>query len=96
MAKKTRWIAKQERVPWGKKDMSWLLDDEDDIVIEVKDSNGVILQAWDTVIAIKDLAVKGAWNIKRWDKFPKIRLTDDPELIESGKMVLRTEFFKKI
>lgn len=79
-----------------KKDMSWLLDDEDDTAVEVKDSNGVILQAWDTVIAIKDLSVKGSWNIKRGDKFSKIRLTDEPELIESGKMVLKTEFFKKI
>ncbi len=79
-----------------KKDMSWLLDDEDDITLEVLDANGVKLEAWDTVIAIKDLKVKGASDIKRWDKFKNIRLTDNHELIESGKMVLRTEFFKKI
>jgi uncharacterized Zn ribbon protein len=48
------------------------------------------------VIAIKDIKVKWAPDIKRGDKFPKIRLTDDVELIESGKMVLRTEFFKKV
>lgn len=77
------------------KDMSWLLDDEDKSTLEVKDCNGNILNAWDTVIAIKDLKVSWASDIKRWDKFPKIRLTEDPELIESGKMVLRTEFFKK-
>ncbi len=77
------------------KDMSWLNDDEDGSSIIVKDCNGNILNDWDTVIAIKDLKVSGASDIKRWDKFPKIRLTDDPELIESGKMVLRTEFFKK-
>jgi uncharacterized Zn ribbon protein len=79
-----------------KKDMSWLLDDEDINTLEVKDSNWNILESWDNVIAIKDLAVKGAQNIKRWDKFKNIRLTDDSELIESWKMVLRTDFFKKI
>jgi uncharacterized Zn ribbon protein len=79
-----------------KKDMSWLLDDEDTSVWEVVDANGNTLLAWDTVVAIKDLKVKGANDIKRWDKFKNIRLTDDIELIESGKMVLRTEFFKKV
>ena len=79
-----------------KKDMSWLLDDEDTSIWEVVDANGNTLLAWDTVVAIKDLKVKGANDIKRWDKFKNIRLTDDIELIESGKMVLRTEFFKKV
>lgn len=79
-----------------KKDMSWLLDDEDDLALEVVDANGITLVAWDTVVAIKDLKVKGTNDIKRWDKFKNIKLTDDSELIESGKMVLRTEFFKKI
>ena len=69
-------------------------NEEEQII--VKDANWNILQDWDTVIAIKDLKVKWARDIKRWDKFTKIRLTDDPELIESWKMVLRTEFFKKI
>jgi len=77
------------------KDMSWLMDDENSTTVEVFDCNGNQLFEWDTVIAIKDLKVKGAADIKRWDKFPKIRLTDDKELIESWKMVLRTEFFKK-
>ncbi len=70
-------------------------DDEEDTII-VKDANWAILKEWDTVAAIKDLKVKGMKDIKRWDKFPKIRLTDDEWLIESGKMVLKTEFFKKI
>lgn len=69
-------------------------DNEEEII--VKDANWNILKDWDSVIAIKDLAVKWAPDIKRWDKFTKIKLTDDRELIESGKMVLRTEFFKKI
>ena len=77
------------------KDMSWLLDDEDTTSQEVTDANGNILQNWDDVIAIKDLKVKWAKDIKRGDVFKNIRLTDDIKLIESGKMVLRTEFFKK-
>lgn len=70
-------------------------DDDEETTLEVKDAHGNILIEWDTVIAIKDLKVKWAPDIKRGDKFGKIKLTDDPELIESGKMVLRTEFFKK-
>lgn len=61
-----------------------------------KDANGNILAEGDTVIAIKDLKVKGAPDIKRGDKFKNIKLTDEEGIIESGKMVLRTEFFKKI
>lgn len=64
--------------------------------IIVKDDNWNILSNWDSVIAIKNLKVKWVPDIKRWDKFTKIKLTDDVELIESWKMVLRTEFFKKI
>jgi len=74
---------------------NWL-DDEEEIALVVKDCNWNILQDWDTVIAIKDIKVKWAPDIKRGDKFTKIRLTDDVDLIESGKMVLRTEFFKKV
>lgn len=79
-----------------KKDMSWLLDNEDNNTLEVKDANWLILEAGDSVVAIKDLKVKWTSDIKRWDKFKNIKLTDDADLIESGKMVLRTEFFKKI
>lgn len=61
-----------------------------------KDANGNILANWDSVIAIKDLKVKWAPDIKRGDKFKNIKLTDEEWIIESGKMVLRTEFFKKI
>lgn len=79
-----------------KKDLSWLTEDEETGTLEVFDANGNKLEAGDSVVAIKDLKVKGASDIKRGDKFKNIRLTDDAELIESGKMVLRTEFFKKI
>lgn len=79
------------------KNFSWLEDDENSSSnLEVFDANGNKLESWDTVVAIKDLKVKWAPDIKRGDKFTKIRLTDDPELIESWKMVLRTEFFKKV
>ncbi len=79
-----------------KKDMSWLLDDDDDTTsIEVVDANGLPLSAGDNVIAIKDIKVKWASDIKRGEVFKNIRLTDDADLIESWKMVLRTEFFKK-
>jgi len=79
-----------------KKDLSWLTDDEDNTNIEVKDANWNILATWDAVMAIKDLKVKWASDIKRWDKFKNIKLTDDSGLIESWNMVLKTEFFKKI
>ncbi|MCP4523410.1 MAG: alkylphosphonate utilization protein [Candidatus Gracilibacteria bacterium] len=79
-----------------KKDMSWLLDEADENTVEVIDANGNPLQDGDSVAAIKDIKVKGTSDIKRGDKFKNIRLTEDPELIESGKMVLRREFFKKI
>ena len=70
-------------------------DDEEETII-VKDANWVILLGWETVVAIKDLPVKWWQDIKRWDKFKNIKLTDDVDLIESWKMVLRTEFFKKL
>lgn len=69
-------------------------DTEEELVFT--DANGNLLVAWDSVAAVKDLPVKGWQDIKRGDKFKNIKLTDDIELIESGKMVLRTEFFKKI
>ena len=77
------------------KDMSWLLDEEDTSIKDTVDSNGVMLKQWDSVTAIKDLKVKWSSDIKRWDVFKNIRLTDDSEIIESWKMVLRAEFFKK-
>ncbi len=77
------------------KDISWLLEDDNTSTSQSVDAHGVELESWDSVIAIKDLKVKWYSNIKRGDVFKNIRLTDDSELIESWKMVLRTEFFKK-
>lgn len=77
------------------KDLSWLHDDDASDIGEVVDVHWAPLVDGDSVIAMKDLKVKWSSDIKRWDVFKNIRLTDDSELIESGKMVLRTEFFKK-
>lgn len=68
--------------------------------MEIKDTNGAILNAGDTVTVIKDLKVKGSSSvIKRGTVVKNIRLTDDEGHIE-GKvggtmMVLKTEFIKK-
>ncbi|QYJ67372.1 zinc ribbon domain-containing protein YjdM [Flavobacterium litorale] len=68
--------------------------------MEVKDSNGNILNDGDTVTVIKDLKVKGTSSvIKRGTSVKNIRLTDDPAEIDcrvnKTAMVLRTEFVKK-
>jgi len=69
--------------------------------MEVKDSNGNILNTGDSVTVIKDLKVKGSSSvIKRGTVVKNIRLTDDEKEIE-GKvektvMVLKTEFLKKM
>ena len=68
--------------------------------MEVKDSNGNLLNAGDSVIVIKTLKVKGmSADIKRGTVVKNIRLTDDDEAIE-GKvdgtlLVLKTCFLKK-
>jgi protein PhnA len=69
--------------------------------MEVKDSNGNVLNEGDSVSVIKDLKVKGSSSvIKRGTIVRKIRLTDSESEIE-GKvektvMVLKTEFLKKV
>jgi len=65
-----------------------------------KDSNGVTLQAGDTVVIIKDLEVKGAgFTAKRGTAVRNIALTNNPEQIEGRvngtKIVLLTKFLKK-
>lgn len=67
---------------------------------EVLDCNGNILQPGDAVIAIQWLSVKGGTDIKKGEKFTNISFSDDPHMIQArhpknGKMVLKTEFFKK-
>lgn len=69
--------------------------------MEVKDSNGNLLNDGDSVTVIKDLKVKGSSGvIKRGTTVRNIRLTDDENEIE-GKvektmMVLKTCFLKKV
>jgi protein PhnA len=69
--------------------------------MEVKDSNGNLLNEGDSVTVIKDLKVKGSSGvIKRGTTVRNIRLTDDENEIE-GKvektiMVLKTCFLKKV
>jgi protein PhnA len=69
--------------------------------MEVKDSNGTILQEGDSVHIIKDLKVKGSSStLKRGTVVKNIRLTDDEDEIEGRVertvMVLKTCFLKKV
>jgi len=77
--------------------------DEDGAQEEIitKDSLGNILQTGDTVILTRDLDVKGSsLKIKQGTKIKKIKVGDDPELIECkiGKagIYLKTCFLKKV
>ena len=69
--------------------------------MEVKDSNGAILEEGDSVQVIKDLKIKGASDtLKRGTVIKNIRLTSKAEEIECriGKstIVLKTCFMKKV
>lgn len=69
--------------------------------MDVKDSNGNLLEEGDSVQVIKDLKVKGAGNtLKRGTVIKNIRLTSKAEEIECriGKstIVLKTCFMKKV
>ena len=68
--------------------------------MEVKDSNGNLLNEGDSVTVIKDLKVKGTSStLKRGTMIKNIRLTDSPAEIECKVerqvLVLKTEFLKK-
>jgi len=69
--------------------------------MEVKDSNGNVLNDGDSVTLIKDLKVKGSsLTLKRGTVVKKIRLTDDEQEVDcrvnGSSIVLRTEFLRKI
>lgn len=69
--------------------------------MEVKDSNGNVLNDGDSVTLIKDLKVKGSsLTLKRGTVVKKIRLTEDEQEVDcrvnGSSIVLRTEFLKKI
>ncbi|RVU24602.1 alkylphosphonate utilization protein [Sandaracinomonas limnophila] len=68
--------------------------------MEVRDSNGNLLNEGDSVVVIKDLKVRGSSGvIKRGTVVKNIRLTDDEEevegKVEKSVMVLKTCFLKK-
>ena len=69
--------------------------------MEVKDSNGTLLNEGDSVHLIKDLKVKGSsTTLKRGTVVKNIRLTSNDEEIEGRVertvMVLKTCFLKKV
>ena len=68
--------------------------------MEVKDSNGTLLNEGDTVVLIKSLKVKGtSTTLKKGQVIRNIHLTDDADEVECRvdkvRMVLRTEFLKR-
>lgn len=68
--------------------------------MEVKDSNGNILEDGDAVILTKDLNVKGcSLKLKRGTKINKIRLTSNSGEVDckigKSQIVLKTCFLKK-
>ena len=68
--------------------------------MEVRDSNGTILQEGDSVTVIKDLKVKGSSiTLKRGKLVKHIRITDSPEevdcRVDGSNLVLKTCFLKK-
>jgi protein PhnA len=74
--------------------------DADDRV--VKDANGNVLAAGDTVTVIKDLKVKGSSSVvKVGTKVRNIRLVDgdheiDCKIVGIGAMQLKSQFVKKV
>lgn len=70
--------------------------------VVVKDSNGVVLNAGDSVVIIKDLEVKGAgFTAKRGTTVKNITIPQDvPDHVEGRvngtKIYLKTEFLKKV
>lgn len=79
----------------------WNPDEELKNSTIVLDANGTILQNGDSVIVLKNLAVKGAPSpIKAGTKVKNIRLTDSDHNIACkidgfGAMGLKSEFVKK-
>jgi len=80
----------------------WTAEESGDAVIVVRDSNGNVLVAGDTVTVIKDLKVKGSSiPLKQGTVIRNIRLVeDDAEHIEGSSdrikgLVLKTCFLRK-
>jgi protein PhnA len=70
--------------------------------MDVKDSNGTLLKAGDSVQVIKDLKVKGSSvTLKRGTVIKNIRLSSSEDVIECNAdkikgLVLKTCFLKKV
>jgi protein PhnA len=70
--------------------------------MDVRDCNGTLLAAGDSVQVIKDLKVKGSSvTLKRGTVIKNIRLSDDEDVIECNAdkikgLVLKTCFLKKV
>jgi protein PhnA len=81
-----------------------LADEIDDFTTKILDSNGIELQKGDSVVIIKDLAVKGFQkSIKSGTKVRNIRLVDstdghniDCKIEDFGAMVIKSEFVRKV
>ncbi|MDZ4679720.1 MAG: zinc ribbon domain-containing protein YjdM [Saprospiraceae bacterium] len=69
--------------------------------MEVKDSNGELLNDGDAVLLIKDLKVNGtSTTLKRGTKIKNIRLTDNEEevdcKVDGHQVVLKACFLNKV
>ena len=63
----------------------------------VKDSNGNLLADGDDVLLIKDLKLKGSSEVlKKGTKFKNIRLVNGDHNVDCGKIMLKSEFLKKL
>ena len=77
------------------------MDEDEDEVMIIKDSNGNILSKGDTVVVIKDLKVKGGSSaVKRGTKVKNITIEDDGEhIMGSGDgvkgIMIKACFLKK-
>ena len=77
------------------------LDRQEEAAVQVKDSNGTVLESGDSVVLIKDLTLRGSSTVlKRGTKVSGIKLTDNPEEVDckigGTAIVLRVEFLKKL
>lgn len=87
----------EETLAWAKEGVS---DETADQIIH-KDSNGVVLQAGDTVVLIKDLPVKGSSMVaKRGTAVRRISLDHENEnyiegRVDGQQIVILTQFVKK-
>lgn len=82
----------------------WSISEEPEVMNEIKDANGQILNDGDTVTVIKDLKVKGSSSsIKQGTKVKNIRLVPDAadghnidcKIDGFGAMKLKSEVVKK-